>query len=186
MIHQRSIHPWPLLCRCQEVGCQALPRRLQVAVAQGTVQATVLRGRGWGTPCHHWDHGGTLQTANLWLKITFVAQVYSATFSKITWILVRNMHFGYWNVFWRITSCFYWLKPGVQTRISHDHQHVHGQDYFCCPANKWCLPGWYIPRLMCHKSVYIYILVYIYIYIIHIQTRKYSQTCVYTCLGIPK
>ena len=181
MIHQRSIHPWPLLCRCQEVGCQALPRRLQVAVAQGTVQATVLRGRGWGTPCHHWDHGGTLQTANLWLKITFVAQVYSATFSKITWILVRNMHFGYWNVFWRITSCFYWLKPGVQTRIRMiTNMFMAKITFVALPTNDVYLDDIYLD--WCAINLFIYIYTSIYIYILYIY--KHANTVKHVCTHV--
>ena len=111
------------------------------------------------------DHGSaTLQTANLWLKITFLAQVYSATFSKITRISVQNMHFGYWNAFWRITSCFYWLKPGVQTRIRMiTNMFMAKITFVALPTNNVYLDDIYLDWCAINLYIYIYILVSIYI-----------------------
>ena len=101
-------------------------------------------------------------------------------------ILQNHLDLGAKHAFWVLKRfltdhlLFLLVKTGSTNEDSHDHQHVHGQDYFCCPANKWCLPGWYIPRLMCHKSVFIYILVYIYIYLYkHANTVKHVCTHVW-------
>lgn len=87
------------------------------------------------------------------------------------------------KLFWRITSCFYWLKPGVQTRIRMiTNMFMAKITFVALPTNDVYLDDIYLDWCAINLFIYIYI-IYTSIYI---QTRKYSQTCVYTCLGIPK